>query len=140
MANSRIAAPTNTSHSVCVNTESAITGSPHAATSGHHDPPGMWIGAGGVAGGSRIASWRSVFHRGSRLVTLGMTEKLYAGGGDGMLHSSVAPPQGSFGAACPRRALRHTLKRNTRIETAMRNAPTVEARFRPPTPSSGEYV
>src|SRR5438445_12601855 len=130
MAKSRIAAPRNTTHSVCVRTESAITGSPHAATSGHHDPPGMWIGAGGAAGGSCIGSWCSVFHRGSRLVTVGMTEKLYAGGGEGMLHSRVAPPHGSFGATCPCRALRHTLKRKTRIDTAMRNAPIVETRFR----------
>src|ERR1700704_1271638 len=139
MPKRRIAAPTNTSHSACVSTETAITGNPQAATSGHHDPAGTWIGAGGVAGGSRIGSWCSVFQRGSRLVTVGMTEKLYTGGGDGMLHSSVAPPQGSLGAACPCR-LRHALKRNTRIDTPMRKAPTVETRFREPTPSSGEYV
>src|SRR4029077_18220643 len=138
MPKRRIAAPTNTIHRVCARTESAITGSPQAATNGHHDPPGTWIGAGGVAGGSRIGSWCSVFQRGSRLVTVGMTEKLYTGGGDEMLHSSVAPPQGSLGAACPRRPLRHTLSRNTRIDTPIRNAPTVETRFREPTPSSGE--
>src|SRR5882724_3142935 len=140
MPNSRIAAPRNTSHSVCVNTESAITGSPHAATSGHHDPPGTWMGAGGVAGGSRIGSWCSVFDRGSRLVTVGMTEKLQTGGGDGTLHSSVAPPHGSFEAACPCRRVRHTLTRNTRIDTTMRNAPIVDTRLRSAKPSSGAYV
>src|SRR6185295_9421160 len=138
MPRRRIAAPTNTTHSVCVRTDSAITGRPQAATSGHHDPPGTWMGAGGVAGGSRIGSWCSVFQRGSRLVTVGMTEKLYTGGGDGMLHSSVAPPHGSFEAACPCPRVRHTLKRNTRIDTPIRNAPTVETRFRDPTPSSDE--
>src|SRR5437879_11169629 len=138
MPKMRIAAPANTSHRVCVNTDSAITGSPHAATSGHHDPPGMWIGAGGVAGGSRMASWCSVFQRGSRLVTVGMTEKLYAGGGEGMLHSSVAPPQGPVGAARPGRALCHTSRRDTSIETAMRKAPTTEARISPEQPTTGE--
>src|SRR2546422_6462085 len=140
MAKSRIAAPRNTTHSVCVRTESAITGSPHAATMGHHDPPGMWIGAGGRAGGSFIGPWRSVRHRGSRLSTVGITEKLYGGGGDGMPHSSVAPPQGSFEAGRPCVRLRHRFTTKISIERPIRSAPMVETRLRSLTPRSGEYV
>src|SRR2546428_12867436 len=44
------ATPTNTTHSVCVSGASAITGRPSAATRGHHDPPGTWMGPGGTAG------------------------------------------------------------------------------------------
>ena len=72
----RSAAPTNATHSVCVSGANARTGRPNAATMGHHDPPGTWIGSGGAAGGSRIGPWRSVLQRGRRLVTVGITEKL----------------------------------------------------------------
>src|ERR1051325_9036865 len=64
------------SHSVWVSGASARIGRPNAASMGHHDPPGTWIGPGGVAGGSRIGSWCSVFQRGSRFATVGITEKL----------------------------------------------------------------
>src|SRR5207253_2350574 len=101
MPTSSRAAPTNTTHSVWVSADSAMTGRPSAATSGHHDPPGTWIGPGGTAGGSFIGPWCSVVQRGRRLVTVGITEKLWAGGGDGMLHSSDAPAQGTLEARCP---------------------------------------
>src|SRR5205823_11461435 len=39
----RRAAPANATHSVCVSGASARTGSPNAATMGHHDPPGTWL-------------------------------------------------------------------------------------------------
>src|SRR2546426_5504625 len=110
----------------------AMTGSPSAVIIGHQEPPGTWIGAGGSAGGSSIGSWRSVRQRASRCVTVGITEKLYGGGGEGMLHSSVAPPHGSFGAIVPRVRLRHTLYTKTKIATAIKNAPTVDTRLRPP--------
>src|SRR2546426_10297880 len=83
-----MAAPTNTTHRVCVRGASAMTGSPRAATTGHHEPPGTWIGAGGTAGGSFIGPWRSVRQRGSRLSTVGITEKLYGGGGRSEEHTS----------------------------------------------------
>src|SRR2546426_597055 len=88
MPKRRMAAPTNTTHRVCVSGASAMTGSPKAATMGHHEPPGMWIGAGGRAGGSFIGPWRSVRQRGSRLSTVGITEKLYGGGGRSEEHTS----------------------------------------------------
>src|SRR5947208_4585771 len=50
----RSATPANAIHSVCVSGASARTGRANAATMGHHDPPGTWIGSGGVAGGSCI--------------------------------------------------------------------------------------
>ena len=40
-------------------------------------------------------------HSGRRLLTSGMTAKLYAGGGDGTAHSSVQASQGSFPAGLP---------------------------------------
>src|SRR5438105_15915361 len=96
MPASSTAAPTNASHSVWVSGASARIGRPSAASIGHHDPPGTWIGAGGVVGGSRIGSGCSVFQRGSRVATVGVTEKLYTGGGGAMLQSTVAPAEGTF--------------------------------------------
>src|SRR3989454_5516021 len=113
-----MATPTNTTHRVCVRGASAMTGSPRAATTGHHEPPGTWIGAGGTAGGSFIGPWRSVRQRGRRLSTVGITEKFYGGGGEGMPHSSVAPPHGAFGAGAPGVRLRHRVTTKISIETA----------------------
>src|SRR5690349_24683088 len=117
-----------------------MIGRPSAATIGHHEPPGTWIGAGGTAGGTWMAGCRSVCQRGNRPVNVGITEKLSTGGGEGMLHSSVAPRHGSFDARCPCRLVRHMLKTKTRIESPIKNAPTVDTRFRSLTPSSGPYV
>src|SRR2546425_9568270 len=107
MPKRRMAAPTNTTHRVCVRGASAMTGSPRAATTGHHEPPGTWIGAGGTAGGAFIGPWRSVRQRGSRLSTVGITEKVYGGGGEGVPPSSGAPPPGSVDAGAPRGRPRH---------------------------------
>src|SRR2546426_10949071 len=96
-----IATPRNASDRWCVSKASASTGSPSAATAGHHEPPGTWTGAGGAAGGAGIGAWGSVFQRGSRLATGGITEKLYGGGGEGIAPSSVAAPHGSVGAGAP---------------------------------------
>ena len=79
----------------------------------------------------------SIDQRGRRPATVGMTSKLCGGGGDGMVHSSVAPPHGSFPATLPRLRVRQTLIRNTKIEAPIRNAPTVDTRFSLATPSSG---
>src|SRR5213078_2750595 len=140
MPASSTAAPTNASHSVWVSGASARIGRPNAASMGHHDPPGTWIGPGGAAGGSRIGSWCSVFQRGSRFATVGITEKLYGGGGEGIAHSSVAPPHGSFGAGAPCERVRHRLTTNTSVATPIKNAPIVETRLRLETPGSGAYV
>src|SRR5258705_7093094 len=132
--------PTNTSHSWCDSAAMAKSGSPAAVTSGHHDPPGTWIGAGGVAGRGVMGAWCSVCHSGSRLSTRGITVKLYTGGGDGIAHSSVAPFHGSLPATSPRRRLHHRFTRNTSTETPIKNAPAVETWFNCVTPSSGPYV
>ena len=64
MPYSRIPAPTNANHTVWVSGASAITGSPTAATKGHHDPAGTCTGSGADVGcGCLSHSW-------SRLVTV----------------------------------------------------------------------
>src|SRR2546422_6895979 len=133
-----IAAPASAGQRWCVSGPSASTGSPSAATSGHTDPPGTWTGAGGTGGGSCIGAWCSVFQRGRRLSTFGITEKLYAGGGDGTAHSRVAPPHGSFGAGVPLVRGRQRVKTNTSGATPSGEAPIVEAKVRPQAPRSGE--
>src|SRR5258706_5043650 len=133
----RTAKPTNTSHRWCDTAATAMIGRPRAVISGHHDPPGTWIGAGGVRGNGAMAPWCSVFHSGSRLSTRGITVKLYTGGGDGIAHSRVAPPQGSFPATSPRLRVHHRFTRNTSTATPSRNAPAVETWFKRVTPNSG---
>src|SRR2546422_5710912 len=54
------AAPTSTIGSRRDNAPIAITGSPNAVISGHQDPPGTWIGAGGRSGSASMGAWRSV--------------------------------------------------------------------------------
>src|SRR5207247_11009361 len=96
-----IATPRNASHRWCVSKARASTGSPSAATGGHHEPHGTWTGAGGAAGGSGIGSWWSVLQRGSRLATVGIAEDKYGGGGEGIVDSSVSPPPGAVVARAP---------------------------------------
>src|SRR6266850_4432498 len=120
------ATPTNTSHNWCEIAATALLGKPTAVMRGHHEPPGTWIGTGGVRGSGAIAPWCSVFQSGRRLSTRGITVKLYTGGGDGIAHSSVAPCQGSFPAGSPRRRVHHRFTRNTSVATPSRNAPAVE--------------
>src|SRR2546428_2207731 len=129
-----IAAPASAGRRWCVSGRRASSGSPSAATSGHTDPPGTWTGAGGTGGGSCIGAWCSVFQRGRRLSTFGITEKLYAGGGDGTAHSRVAPPHGSFGAGVPLGRVRPRVKTNTSVATPSGNAPILDAEFSPQTP------
>src|SRR5438552_12545815 len=128
----RIAAPRNATHSVCVSGASARTGRPHAATSGHHEPAGAWGFPGSAPSG--IALTCVIDQRGRRLATVGMTSKLCGGGGEGMVHSSVAPPHGSLPATLPRVRVRQTLTRKTAIDTPIRNAPTVDTRLSLATP------
>src|SRR6266550_9120484 len=124
MPTTRVASPTNTSHSWCEMAPAAITGSPNAVIIGHHEPPGTWMWAplpppppGG--GGTRCAA----LQRGRRLATVGITSKLCGGGGDGIVHSSVAPPHGSSPAASPLVRERHKFHRNTSTERPIKNAP-----------------
>jgi len=76
-----------------------------------HRLRGRGWGAGGVRG-SRIGSWCSSSTR-QRLVTVGMRE-IVNGGGDGMLHSSVAhPTDRSMRLPCPGA---HNVDENTEID------------------------
>src|SRR6267142_1990216 len=132
--------PTNTTGRKCEIAPIAMMGSPAAVIIGHHDPPGTWIGAGGRSGRGAIGPWRSVCQSGSRLVTVGMTVKLYTGGGDGIAHSSVAPPHGLFGASAGRRPVRSRLNRKINVASPITNAPIVDTTLKSVTPRSAEYV
>src|SRR3990172_12665707 len=106
MLKTRSAPLARTIQSVCATAPLAMPMIPTAATTGQYDPPGIWMGSGGTSGMAFI--WVTD-HLGNRLSTSGITVKLYSGGGDGMVHSSVAPPHGSLPATSPFRQLRHTL-------------------------------
>src|SRR5258705_12818766 len=99
------ATPTNTSHSWCDSAAIAMMGNPTAVTSGHHDPPGTWIGAGGVAGRGVMGAWGSVCHSGSRLATRGITVQLPTRGGYGIATSRGAPFRRSLYTHSQRRRL-----------------------------------
>jgi len=64
----------------------------------------------------------------SRLVTSGISLKLYSGGGDGMVHSSVRASQGSSPTISDLRVMK-TLMMKMRIERAMTKEPTVDTMF-----------
>src|SRR6266852_4753877 len=68
-------------------------------------------------------------HSGRRLRTVGITAKLYSGGGELVDHSSVHASQGSFPAALPRKydTIRFTTK--MKIARAWMNAPIVTTKF-----------
>jgi hypothetical protein len=70
-----------------------------------------------------------ISHNGDREVTIGMRAKLYSGGGEGMLHSSVAAPHASCGAGSP--PFRLFRKLMTKIAVAMisSSVPREEARL-----------
>src|SRR5690606_29225294 len=84
---------------------------PRAINSGMYDPPGMTISVSSPtsalaaaissfvapASGSRCGCLRC--HSSSRLDTTGSWSKLWAGGGEGMVHSSVRASHGSAGAS-----------------------------------------
>src|SRR6266566_207502 len=50
---------------------------------------------------------------GRRLLTIGISAKLYSGGGEGVAHSRVHASQGSFPAGCPLRKERTILRTKT---------------------------
>src|SRR3954471_11886803 len=66
---------------------------------------------------------------GYALVTVGVTAKLTSGGGDGTVHSSVGPRQGSEPDGTPRLYETTRLPRQTRIPASVRKPPTVSAKL-----------
>src|SRR5882672_7631485 len=64
-------------------------------------------------------------HSGRRLCTVGITSKLYAAGGDVVVHSSVHASQGSSPAGRPLRSDANTLYTKTTKLAAWMIAPTV---------------
>ena len=66
---------------------------------------------------------------GSTLRTLGMTSKLFGGGGDGVNHSSVFPFQGSFPARRPCLALQSRFATTITTPTPSTKEPIVETRL-----------
>src|SRR5690242_11686056 len=73
-------------------------------------------------------SFRRSSHSGCRLATVGITAKLYGGGGDGVLHSSVPASHGFAPATTPRLRLIQTLTANNATPIANTNAPIVSIR------------
>src|SRR5690348_13702424 len=59
-------------------------------------------------------------HSGWRLPIVGSTAKLYGGGGDGMLHSSVPASHGFGPAGAPPRRLFNTFQANSTTPSANR--------------------
>src|SRR5215470_6081410 len=111
---------------------------------GQYDGGGMWMDdvstcAGGVIfrGGVPWPSPYFCTQKSSRSRTMGTTAKLYTGGGEGIVHSSVRPSQGSAGAGAPERAVVTTFHRKTSSESAMVKAPMVATRFQKFQPRSG---
>src|SRR5437879_2993512 len=131
-------APASTTGRKCDKAPIAMIGSPTAVIIGHQEPPGTWIGAGGRSGNGAIGPWRSVCQSGSRFATVGMTVKLYTGGGDGIAHSSVAPFHGLAGAFTGCHRVRSRFQKKISVAMPTRNAPMVETRLKPATPRSGE--
>src|SRR5215510_3486441 len=111
---------------------------------GQYDGGGMWMDevstcAGGVTlrGGVPWPSPYFCTQKSSRSCTTGTTAKLYTGGGDGIVHSSVRPSHGSAGAVTPERVVFTTFKRKTSRESTMISEPTVATRFQKFHPRSG---
>ena len=69
-----------------------------------------------------------------------MTAKLYSGGGEGIVHSSVAPCHGSGPAGEPRNQLTTRFASSTTIPTVVMYEPIVSARLSGPQPSPPGYV
>src|SRR5436853_470592 len=76
-----------------------------------------------VCGTSRVSSGDFRSQSGYRDVTVGIVAKLYSGGGDGIDHSSVGAPHGSFPAMAPRFRLDQRFHTKMTTETAWMYAP-----------------
>src|SRR6266536_2795641 len=92
----------------------------------HASAPSAWAWA------ATRASYTGRFDR-----TGGSRSKLWAGGGEGVAHSSVKPSHGSAGALRGLRRVTITLTRKTRIATAITKAPRVASELRKVQPRSG---
>src|SRR5262247_4223425 len=66
---------------------------------------------------------------GRRLRTIGSVSKLYSGGGEVVVHSSVQASQGSSPASAPRRRETSRLATKQRRPRAWKSAPTEEIRL-----------
>src|SRR6266508_160603 len=111
---------------------------------GQWDGGGMWMDCGSRAGvGTRVrrgAPWPSPYfctQNSSRSCTTGTTAKLYTGGGEGMVHSSVRPSHGSAGAGAAERVVMITFQRKTRNESTITSEPIVATMFQKFQPRSG---
>src|SRR5436305_8548925 len=79
-------------------------------------------------------------HRGRLLRTTGSFSKLYSGGGELVVHSSVHPSHGSSPASWPERSECTTFTKNVRIERAWKKTPMVSNMFQNSQPRPGAYV
>src|SRR5271169_533693 len=77
---------------------------------------------------------------GRRLLTTGVTAKLYSGGGEVVDHSSVHASHGSFPAGSPFKSDQARLATNTSTPAIWKNTPTVTIRFQISHPRPGSYV
>src|SRR2546423_7466757 len=92
--------------------------------------------------GSTRPRWSSAYLRcqkSSREWTTGTSSKLYSGGGEEVVHSSVRASHGSAGASLGLRIVMITFTRNSPIDAAIMNAPIVETRFQKLHPWFGPY-
>src|ERR1043165_4610192 len=133
-----------------------MIGRPSASTNGQYDGDGMWMWCGssgsrrgGIVDAGLGASFTSrpssssVYlrcHHSSRCVTTGISAKLYSGGGDEVIHSSVRPSHGSSSQYSSLRNVAMTLTRNTSTDRAMMNAPIVDMRLSVSQPMPLGYV
>src|SRR5262245_27913000 len=77
---------------------------------------------------------------GRRLLTVGISAKLYSGGGELVLHSRVQASHGSFPAGLPLRNERITLNSQIDMAAIWNAAPREIMRLRVPQPRSASYV
>src|SRR5574342_207565 len=93
------------------------------------DAVSAWTGGSAFRGGVPCPSPCFCTQKSSRAWTVGTAAKLYTGGGEGMVHSSVRPSHGSAGAGAPHRVVAITFKMKTRNDSTITNTPIVETRF-----------
>src|SRR6266436_4826603 len=73
---------------------------------------------------------------GRRLLTVGISAKLYSGGGELVLHSRVQASQGSLPAGFPLRNEQRTLSSQISMPAIWNAAPMLQMRLRVPQPRS----
>src|SRR3954447_15873468 len=123
----------------------------NASTIGHPDSDGMCTASSKWPSRTVLACVAWPWSRGNPsrssgsqfgygLVTLGMTAKLYGGGGDVVVHSSVPPWNGSGPAGTPRRRLQNRLAKIISRPAVSTNEPIVSARLYESQPNPEWYV